>query len=180
MSEQQISVQDLQEYWYYYGNLKEGDIIERHVGTSEMPAWHRICYDLNWRLFKADSGYFGKKHHGFCGVYRLIGLDSDDVRDTATIDRLGDKDTTGTLYIGEAGWLNERLNQLRRSLGREDTHGASRMWRHSQVLKSKFPTNRLSIALLGTSVRMHKKIESDMIQAYLNSFGDTPPLNCSY
>src|SRR5271170_4387793 len=56
-------------------------------------------------------------------------------------------------YWAPASDLNELLNQLRRSFGREDTHGAIRMWANSPVLRSKFPRNKLSIAILGTSVR---------------------------
>jgi hypothetical protein len=53
------------------------------------------------------------------------------------------------------------------------------MWRESRVLGS-IPLSNLGIAMLGTSVRMHEFIERDLIRAYFNSFGDTPPLNCSY
>jgi hypothetical protein len=180
MSDYEISVRDLRDYWKYYDELKDGEIITRYIPSSHMPAWHRICSGLEWTLYKADGGYFSKKRHRFCGVYRLFGLNSDNARDAATINRLVGHDDTGTLYIGEAGRMNARLNQLRRSFRREETHGAVRRWQDSELLKSRFPKERLAIAILWTTVRMHQKIEGDLIRAYLNSFGDTPPLNCSY
>jgi hypothetical protein len=180
MPEKQISVHELKQYWEYIGNLKSGQLIEHHVGTSEMPPWDEICYELDWRVLKADDGYFDKKRFGYCGVYRLIGLATENALRIATIERTCGADVTGTLYLGEAGWLNERLNQLRRSLGREDTHGASLMWRQSVALQSKFPTNKLGIGILFTGATMHGWIERDLIRAYLNTFGDTPPLNCSF
>jgi hypothetical protein len=180
MTEQQISVGELKEYWKYIENLKDGDVIERYVATYEMPAWNEICYGLDWRLHRADAGYFGRKEHGYCGVYRVIGLVTDNAIRPATISRACGDDESGTLYLGETGWLNQRLNQLRRSLHGEDTHGASRMWRQSAALKSRFPSSKLGVAVLFTKVRMHGWIERDLVRAYLNSFGDTPPLNCSF
>src|SRR5580704_4065015 len=94
-----------------------------------MPAWADLCSELDWESHLVDAGYFAKKHHGFCGVYRLIGLATEsEVHKPATLSRACGQDTSGTLYIGEAGSLNSRLNQLRRSLfSREDSHGAIRM-----------------------------------------------------
>src|SRR5580700_10241506 len=99
MSEHQISVHELCEYWKHIDNLKEGEF-GRYVHTSDMPPWDELCSSLDWRLFKADGGHFSRKLHGFCGVYRLLGLNTGGVLDTATIDRLGGQDRTGTLYIG--------------------------------------------------------------------------------
>ena len=39
-----------------------------------------------------------------------------------------------------------------------------------------FP-KKLGIALLFTTLRDTKSVEGDLIRAYMNSFGDTPPLN---
>ena len=111
---------------------------------------------------------------------RLVGLTQVQGWHPTRIPRLGGEDETGTLYIGEAGWLHERLNQFRRSCHREESHGAGRMWRDCDLLSVNFPMDKLGVAILGTSVRMHEKIEGDLVRAYLNSFGDTPPLNCSY
>ena len=180
MAEQQISVRELEEYWEWRANLKNGEEIRRYVQTSQMPPWSKICSDLPWQHFMVDDGYFSKKDHGFCGVYRLIGLATENRFKPAAISRACGEDASGTLYVGESGWLNERLNQLRRSLHGEDTHGASDMWRQSELLKSTFPSNKLGVSMLFTDVLMHGFVERDIIRAYLNSFGDTPPLNCSF
>ena len=181
MSTQQASVHELKEFWKYRENLKPGDIIENYIESSRMPPWDEICFELNWHLYTVDGGYFSKKDHGYTGVYRLIGLEKDnDLTNPATLSRICGQDSSGTLYIGESGWLNQRLNQLRRSLKREDTHGAIRTWRSTPVLKSRFPPNRLGVGILFTAVGMSAAVEQDLIQAYMNSFGDTPPLNCSY
>jgi hypothetical protein len=176
MSQEKIDAGQLRDYWQYYDNVVPGEVIERFVPTSQMPSWSEICHGLQWRHYR--FGRFREKNHGFCGVYRLIALADD--RYPACIPRLGGEDTSGTLYIGEAGWLHQRLNQLRRSCHREDSHGAGIMYRDCDLLNKRFPLEKLGIAILGTSVRMRVMIEADLIRAYLNSFGDTPPLNCSF
>jgi hypothetical protein len=176
---QHISVSELKEYWEQIENLESGSSLGRYVATSELPPWEEICSELNWQHH--GIGRFRRSHFGFPGIYRLVGLSSDGrIWDPAPISRVCREDTSGTLYIGEAGRLNQRLNQLRRSLRREDTHGASRMWQESEPLKNKFPLNKLGIGIFPTGFSMHPLIERDMNRAYLNSFGDTPPLNCSF
>jgi hypothetical protein len=177
---EQVTVQELRDYWTYIDELKPGQAIERYIETSAMPSWDQICQQLDWDHYKLNDGYFSRKDHGFCGVYILFGLETEKRLAPATINRNCGQDQNGTLYIGEAGWLNQRLNQMRRSLRGEDTHGASRMWRQSAILNSRFPSNKLGVAILLTRVSMHPWIERDLIRAYLNSFGDTPPLNCSF
>ena len=46
MEATQISVSELEEYWEYIENLKDGDVIERHIGISQMPPWNEICSEL--------------------------------------------------------------------------------------------------------------------------------------
>jgi hypothetical protein len=178
MPSKTVSVGELQDYWNYVDELKSGDIIERHVWTREMPAWAEICDILPWGSYRL--GRFTEKDHGYCGVYRLVALAHEKVWLPARIQRLGGEDNTGTLYIGEAEWLSRRLNQLRRSCKGETTHGAGKMWRDCDLLQGRFPSSKLGIAILGTGLSTHRLIEADLIRAYLNSFGDTPPLNCSY
>jgi len=178
MTPERISAAQLQDYWEYYENLKDSDVVERFVSSPMMPSWSDICYGLRWRLYRL--GRFREKSHGFCGVYRLVALAHERSWEPAHIPRLGGEDGSGTLYVGEAGWLHERLNQLRRSCAKEDSHGAGRMWRDCDLLRDRFPLNRLGIAIFSTSVPMRKKIEAHLIRAHLNSFGDTPPLNCSF
>ena len=177
----QISARELQEYWQAFDELKPGTAMDRAYGTREMPPWQELCYELDWDLYWVEGSSFSKRYHGYCGVYRLVALaNTEGDPKPAQLDRVCGSDPTGTLYIGEAGGLSERLNQMRRSFGREDSHGASSFWRQSSALRARFPLTKLGIALLYTGTKVRQMVERDLVRAYLNSFGDTPPLNCSY
>jgi hypothetical protein len=60
-------------------------------------------------------------------------------------------------------------------IANEDSHGAISMLKQIRCLDY-FP-KKLGIALLFTSLSDTKSVEKDLIRAYMNSFGDTPPLN---
>jgi hypothetical protein len=179
MPPQRLSVGSLEDYWRRVNALGKG---ERILGLSlyEMPSWNDLCSELSWETHSIEDGYFSAKNHGFCGVYRLIALASEgDIPKPASLNRVCGQDTTGTLYIGEAGNLSNRLNQLRRSARSdrpERSHGAIRMLRQISLLD--FPPNRLRVALLFT-VPQTRMVERHLIEAYINSFGDAPPLNYS-
>jgi hypothetical protein len=174
---EQVTVLELQGYWKDLDTaLKAGSGLAP-LSISEMPPWERICSRLDWELYRVDDGCFRSKRHGFCGVYRLFWLASDgNLRDPKPLDRVCGRDTTGTLYIGETGSLSIRLNQLQRSLSsrKENSHGTARMLR--EIPKLRIARNRLGIALMLT-VTCTRAIEDCLIKAYMNSFGDTPPLN---
>ena len=143
----------------------------------EMPPWDQICRVMSWQNFLLEGGYFRKKEFGFPGVYRLISLEtSGDLSSAATLNRVCGQDSSGTLYIGEASDLGRRLNQLKRSAGHrnEGSHGAIGMLK--KITNLSHPASRLGVALLFTG-RDTKSIERDLIWAYINAFGDTPPLN---
>jgi hypothetical protein len=143
-----------------------------HVSLHSLPPWDEICSDLNWVTYRLNGGYFTAKEHGQCGVYRLVALTPDeDLKKPASFNRVCGQDTTGTLYIGEGKILHERLNALRRSRHR---HKAILSLRKIPVLD--LPDKRLAIAVLFT-IRDTKYVERTLIEAYMNSFGDTPPLN---
>jgi hypothetical protein len=172
----QLSVNDLKAYWNQVDALTEGELIGV-ISIREMPPWEEICQELSWHFHRVDGGYFSAKRHGFCGVYRLIALASEgDLTRPAILSRVCGQDKSGTLYIGEAGNLSQRLNQLRRSAGRrrEGSHGAISMLR--QITRLDYPPAKLGIALLFTG-KSTRSVERDLIHAYINSFGDTPPLN---
>jgi hypothetical protein len=78
--------------------------------------------------------------------------------------------------IGESIDLGRRLNELRRSAGhrREGSHGAVSMLR--QITGLDYPEAKHGIALLFTG-RFTKSVERDLLWAYMDTFGDTPPLN---
>jgi hypothetical protein len=143
-------------------------------GLSQcIPPRNDLCSELDWELYLLDGGYFGRKNHGYCGVYRLIGLAAEgDIAKPVTLNRACGQDTTGTLYIGKSVSLHRRLNQLRL---RQPTHNAIHTLQRMPRLQ--FPPGTLAIALYFTEVGMCSWIENDLIQAYINSFGDSPPLN---
>jgi hypothetical protein len=179
MHQLQFSIGMLKEYWKKIGTLAEGEAM-LSLSINQMPPWNDLCSELSWEFHTIVGGYFSAKNHGACGVYRLIALASEgDLTKSATLNRVCGQDTTGTLYIGEAQSLSNRLNQLRRSahvhsLRRERSHGAINMLRQIPILN--YPSNRLAVALLFTAPQT-RMIEEHLIYAYINSFGEMPPLN---
>lgn len=173
----EINVQALQEHWRRSHALVVGESISV-IPIHMMPPWDAVCTELNWSLYHVSGGYFSARHHGFCGVYRLIALEvAGDLQRPAKLNRLCGQDPTGTLYIGEASNLSSRLNQLRRSARKyrsERSHGAISMLR--QITRLDYPEEKLGVALMFTG-RHTRSIERDLLNAYINSFGDTPPLN---
>jgi hypothetical protein len=168
---QQVSVYELKKYWGAIDALPGGDQIKA-IPLPCMPPWADLCSELDWKSCLLENAYFGKKDHRYCGVYRLIGLATEgDLTRPATLNRLCGQDTTGTLYIGQASSLDTRLNQLR-----QGSHNAIRMLRSVPLLQ--FPSKRLAVAFLFTGLAA-RSVERDLIKAYMNSFGDTPPLNYS-
>lgn len=174
MQAQRLSVSELKDYWRDVNNLRHpppGSMVDA-VPLFLMHSWNDICSQLNWSLHLLEAGYFGRKEYGYCGVYRLIGLASDgDLRKPATLNRVCGQDESGTLYVGESGILNSRLNQLRRSAlsAYEQSHGAIGMLKKIPVLK--FSPTKLAIALLLTDVECTEHVEEDLIKAYVNTFG---------
>lgn len=178
MHQLQLSVSMLKDHWKRFDALAVGESIVM-ISISQMPPWNDLCSELSWETHAIDDdSHFSAKNHGFWGVYRLIALASEgDLTKPAVLNRVCGQDTTGTLYIGEATSLSNRLNQLRRSARShrpERSHGAVSMLRQIPILD--FPLNKLGVALLFTG-RHTTCVERDLIHAYMNSFGDSPPLN---
>src|SRR5258707_11675085 len=112
MHMQVVSVGELKEYWAKVDALAVDDSIGV-IRLSYMPPWIDICSELSWQFHRIDDGYFSAKSHGFYGVYRLIALEAEgDLTKPVALNRVGGRDTSGTLYIGEAKSLSNRLNQL--------------------------------------------------------------------
>jgi hypothetical protein len=168
IQQQQITVDDLRSNW-------ESDA-KIDYPLELMPSWDAVCCDLNWRPFcsRILSPRFKKlSSFGYPGVYRLIGLAS---RGYATINRACGQDTNGTLYIGKGRPLSSRLDALRRSLRRGSyDHGAPETLRYYQRLNQIFPPDELAIAVFPCSNCEY--VECDLLDVYINSFGESPPLN---
>jgi hypothetical protein len=173
-----LSVSQLNEYWDGVASLK-GEETMRALHSRQMPPWEDICGQLNWRLHRLDQGYFSEKHHGFCGVYRLTAYENEtDFFEPTTLNRLCAPDPTGTLYVGHASQLHTRLNQLRRSFDEykyERSHGVPYALRALPWIRT-IPVSRLGVAVLFTN-RLTRMVERDLIRAYMNTYGDAPPLN---
>lgn len=173
----EITVEDLREYWRQLHAPKEGGLI-RALSISEMPPWTSICEEFSWRLHRLNGGPLTSKRSGRPGIYRLIALQEEDLFRPAILQRLCGEDRTGTLYIGEATDLSARINQMRRSArvrpGGERSHRAITMLR--QIRRLNHPRERLGVALMFTG-RLTRAIERDLLHAYINSFGEMPPLN---
>lgn len=167
----QITTRELTKYWDAIGENDQNIAV---LQGWRMPPWNDICAKLPWEKYLLGGGYWSKKNHGFAGVYRLIALETNgDKECAAPLSRLLGIDTSGTLYVGEATMLHERLNQMRR---RRPTHNAIAALANSS-LSELFPNEKLAVAILRTDGRMREWIEKDLIRAYMKSFGDTPPLN---
>jgi hypothetical protein len=166
---EQLSVWELKKHWDELDALTIGQSLEA-VPRFFLPPWPDLCSDLSWHTYLLGGGYFTKKDHGYRGVYRLIALsEAGNVDKPMQFNRVCGQDVTGTLYIGCAGRLNDRLNQMRRS-----EHHTIGMLRRIPALN--LPLERLAIAMLFTG-RSYTSVEGYLISAYINSFGDTPPLN---
>jgi len=176
-SSARLTVAQLEERWIRTAGLAIGTV-STALSISQMPPWDDICSNLNWEFHLPDDRHFTAKHHGYFGVYRLFALASErELSKPATLSRLAGQDTSGTLYIGETGNLAQRLNEQHSGWSHRNsgTHGAIGMLRQIACLDY-FP-DKLGIALLFTAVPDTRGVERDLIRAYMNSFGDTPPLN---
>src|SRR5262249_37505994 len=97
----QYTVRDLQQYWNR--PTSNGEVIYDFPLLHQMPPWNDICSQLHWELHLVEGGYFRRKHHGYYGVYRIVGLAVDgDITKPAVLSRICGQDATGTLYVGES------------------------------------------------------------------------------
>jgi hypothetical protein len=107
------------------------------------------------------------------GVYRLVALDQ-------TIRRACGDDSSATLYIGQAGALEGRVNELRKALRPEEfrsgAHGAGRLLRATRILFDRFNLETLATTWAVVS-ETPGDYEADLIGGYLEEFGEAPPLN---
>lgn len=173
-----LSVEQLQTYWREIATSPAGSIF-RALHLFEMPPWDEICSQLAWEFHLPNDGYFPRNEFGFHGVYRLVALATDrDLEHPVILNRAVGRDVSGTLYIGESGDLGRRLNEARRSgwgSRNERSHGAIEMLKDIRSLN--YLPHRIGIAVLFTESPDTRGIERDLIRSYMNTFGDTPPLN---
>jgi hypothetical protein len=94
------------------------------------------------------------------------------------ISRVCGDDGTGTLYIGGAGSLEGRVNELRKTLRPQDWtgyHGAGKLLLGTLALSEKFPTDNLATEWALSDSPWDA--EQRLLTAYTIQFGEGPPLN---
>jgi hypothetical protein len=112
------------------------------------------------------------------GVYILAGLTTE-IGDPlpAAIDRICGQDANGVLYLGEGKSVAGRLGEIVGSLLKgTDKSDAARRYHHSIKLRERFPLNKLAIAWCSTDPPAWKS-EERLMKAYVDEFGERPPLN---
>lgn len=111
------------------------------------------------------------------GVYRLLALNNNSA-DTSRmqINRICDQDRTGTLYIGHATHLVRRIGQLEQALlNGQSGHGAGILLRQTTTLSDLLPIEKLAFTWRCDDHPL--EAEAELIRAYVNAFGEAPPLN---
>jgi hypothetical protein len=134
--------------------------------------------------YKLDT--WGRRHcRSGSGVYRLIGLDGAGA--PVTLDRIGGRDMTGTLYIGcfvDRRRISQLVNSVRpyqrrnygpRRYGYGDGHAAGDRLRSHFISSRRFPASHLAIAWCYSEEC--DRAERLLLDAYEASFGEDPPLN---
>ena len=120
-----------------------------------------------------------KRWSKFCedrpGVYRLIALDGVTPElMPASITRACGTDATGTLYIGMATSLPGRLGVLVRTHHPDYPDGRGHPKLHPPLAK-RFPPEKLAITWEYAEAANDR--ERQLMDLYINAFGDRPPLN---
>jgi hypothetical protein len=138
--------------------------------------WDESLNLLKWEKLKVSEPW-PPNWKPRSGVYRLVMLASSGGLPMA-IPRVCGEDISGTLYIGQAGSLEGRVNELRKTLRPDDfkgSHGAGKLLLGTEVLKEKFATENLETkwALCDNP----QEIEQQLLNAYAIQFGEGPPLN---
>lgn len=92
------------------------------------------------------------------------------------VQRLLGADGQGVLDIGESGSVAARLGQLRACANAERRSGHMAGWRYAYLqLKERMPGHTLEVAW--RTGRDSYRLEAELMKAYLDAFGELPPLN---
>lgn len=114
---------------------------------------------------------------GSPGVYQIVA--TDETGRPLPLDRVAGRDTEGILYIGESTDLLRRLrlfrNQVCPAWGATTGHAGGDSYLESQPLQNICPPERLHFHFEHCLSFVER--ETQLIRAYLNHFGEVPPLN---
>jgi hypothetical protein len=110
------------------------------------------------------------------GCYLLVASAQDG--GIASIQRVCGVDASGTLYIGRAGSIEWRVNELRKTLRPAEyvgAHGAGLLLRNIQIFREAFPVQNLAVQW--ALCEEPGETEARLIDTYVRHFGEGPPLN---
>jgi hypothetical protein len=121
-----------------------------------------------------------KKYGHRGGVYKLQCFEDVKVETIVPISRVLGVDTEGVLYIGKAAAGLGRVGDLVKSLSpahESEGHHAGLRYAKNPKLSQMFPFERLCITF--TPADDPDVAEREMIQDYIQMFGEVPPLNAN-
>jgi hypothetical protein len=118
-------------------------------GVRHLGMYHYESLELEWNKSYKFSEFKGKCNDHllpkdytseWSGIYRILSSNK-------TIDRLGGKDPTGTLYVGRAGGTGKNWSILRTRIISilNGEHHAMQNWHYNALLKQMFPMESLAI-----------------------------------
>lgn len=134
---------------------------------SQFRAFH-VDDDNFWYDIESEFGQTG-------GVYNLICIQD---KQRIPIARLLSIDNNGILYIGKATSFLNRVIELKKSLSKEYetlSHEAGYRYLENDKIQNRFPYEDLYVLLKPADDI--NKAEKDMLNAYIQKFGELPPLN---
>lgn len=129
---------------------------------------YHLADDHFWYNIQRDHHYNG-------GVYKLFCMHGVEKK---PINRLLGTDKDGILYIGQTQCFLSRVIDLKKSItpGYESqNHDAGNRYKANPKIAEMFPYDELYVELLATNYP--EKCEKKEINAYINRFGELPPLN---
>jgi hypothetical protein len=110
------------------------------------------------------------------GVYKIYSLDENGT--PIPLNRVLDIDNEGVLYIGTTPkrTLQERLADFKNTvLKKGSSHTAGRRYKKLPALMAKFPTATIAITFQTTDQPV--TLEKELLNKYMQAFGEVPPLN---
>ena len=125
---------------------------------------------------KLNFNSFGEGFPDAKGIYYIIGVDK--VGNVIPINRICGTDTDGVLYIGESGCIQDRIGYFIKTIlpnYKTDCHSGGKMYCCSEPIRIMFPKENLLVKY--ELCEDHVERELELIQNYIQKFGELPPLN---
>ena len=126
----------------------------------------------------ADPTFWDKindRHKSDGGVYKVIAVDSGQ---RTPINRLLGTDDQGVLYIGKATTFIDRVIDLKKSISPDyngTAHTCGRRYKATPNIAKHFPFDKLHIELIQSTTP--DDLEKKLLNDYMQTFGEVPPLN---